>query len=73
MDGVNLLNGNFVIDAFGTRDVMGSEVDYSETTDVNGNSAERIRAEGPIGEGFMLMVESHLLQKYLTKLKLSLK
>ena len=63
MDGVNLLNGNFVIDAFGTRDVMGSEVDYSETTDVSGNSAERISAEGPIGEGFMLMVDTHHLQK----------
>ena len=58
MDGVNLLNGNFVIDAFGTRDVMGTEVDYSETIDVNGNSAERISAEGPIGEGFMLMVDT---------------
>ena len=56
MSGENLLNGNFVIDAFGARDVMGSEVDYSETTDSSGHAVERITAVGPIAEGLTLMV-----------------
>ena len=56
MSGEYLLNGNYVIDVTGPRDVAGMTVEYSGDS----SKAEQLTAVGPASEPLMLAVSNFI-------------
>ena len=54
MSGEYLLNGNYVIDVTGPRDVAGVTLEYTRDS----SNAEQLTAAGPVPESLMLAVSN---------------